>query len=594
VRVAAPPGQGLALTGPANVDDAYQVFANGTLLGSFGKFPGQGARPGQRPVVYYARPKMFHLPRPQSSGGRSSTGASPATVMLAFRVWMEPLDLVIADPPDVGGLHDAPLLGEASVVQAHYQLVWLALVRSLVSQPIFAALFLLLALLAVSLVLFDRSDKVYRWLAAIFLLTAAQYASSAIGSWTQIASGVMADAIEHLLTPLVLGVWVMVWWVWFRLRRPAWAPKAIVLLTLLAMISVVLGDNFFLFVPHSVGAALHVTVLVIDRLLLLLMVLIVIGGIRRQGREGWLAAPAVLFLVFTYYSPSAWLAAWGVPPAWFPLGAQFTLGDISDIAFVATIFVLLLRRLMLSMRHQREMALDMKHAAEVQHVLIPNDLPQIPGLVIESEYRPASEVGGDFFQIIPHPANGSALIVVGDVTGHGLQAGMLVALIVGVIRNEAAHASDPLEMLNALNRALCGRGHAHATCLALYIEADGAATLANAGHLPPYLNGQELPMEGSLPIGMVGGAEFPVMRFEIVPGDTLLLLSDGVAEARDKNGRLFGFDRIQTMLQKPVTAAEVATAAQNFGQDDDISVLRIIRVAVAVEQGSVEPVLAMG
>jgi serine phosphatase RsbU (regulator of sigma subunit) len=240
--------------------------------------------------------------------------------------------------------------------------------------------------------------------------------------------------------------------------------------------------------------------------------------------------------------------------------------------------LLLLRRMLLSMRRQREMALDVKQAAEVQHILIPEQLPQIPGLTIESEYRPAREVGGDFFQILPSAADGSVLIVVGDVTGHGLQAGMLVALIVGVIRTAAQYESDPLAVLRVLNDRLFGRGQAHATCLALQIAADGFATMANAGHLPPYLNGKELPMEGALPLGMMESADFTVMHFQLAPGDRLLLLSDGVVEAQDAKGQLFGFERIEELLRKPVTAAEVAAAAQNFGQEDDISVLSVTRM----------------
>jgi serine phosphatase RsbU (regulator of sigma subunit) len=226
------------------------------------------------------------------------------------------------------------------------------------------------------------------------------------------------------------------------------------------------------------------------------------------------------------------------------------------------------------------MTLDVKQAQEVQQVILPESRLMLPGLTIESEYRPAREVGGDFFQIIPHRSDGSLLIVAGDVTGKGLQAGMLVALLVGAVRSTAELNDDPVFLLQALNRRLLGRGDAQATCLALRIEADGTATLANAGHVAPYLNGEELPMEGALPLGMFEGAEASVMHFQLKDQDKLMLLSDGVAEATDAKGKLFGFERVNELLRAATTAAEVARAAQAFGQEDDISVIAVTRTAV--------------
>jgi serine phosphatase RsbU (regulator of sigma subunit) len=220
---------------------------------------------------------------------------------------------------------------------------------------------------------------------------------------------------------------------------------------------------------------------------------------------------------------------------------------------------------------------EIEQAQQIQHVLIPDELPRIAGFAIESEYRPAREVGGDFFQIMPGQELGSALIVVGDVMGKGLQAGMLVAVIVGAIRTAAQYHSDPLILMNNLNDQLSGRVGAIATCLILRITADGEVTLANAGHLAPYLNGVEMEMEGALPMGMLPHADFTVMHFQLAPGDTLMLMSDGVAEAQDQHKNLFGFERIGEMLQRPISAAALASAAQAFGQEDDILVLRIQR-----------------
>jgi hypothetical protein len=571
VQINALPQENLALAGPSNVDDAYEVFANGMLLGSFGKFPNHGGAP----VTYYSQPMMFRLPQAKAAG------AGPLVLVLAFRVWMEPNTLMSS--PDAGGFHSAPQLGDVGTITANYRLAWLEEVRTYGPSAVEAALFLLLAIVACSLTLFDRSDPVYLWLAGVLFLAAIEREQVCLASWGLVESIVTATlSLDVFLRPLILGGWVMVWWAWFRLRRPTWVPKAIAVMTLLYAVSDALGEDlFFTVIPHPVSAAIHLASVGIRMLFLLPLVLIVVRGVDMQGQEGWLALPAVALVGIAQFQTE--LSILHIRTVWFPFGLQVTISQIADLTLVVVMFILLIRRLLLSLRQQRQMALDVRQAQEVQQVLIPEELPQVPGLSIESEYRPAREVGGDFFQILPHPSDGSVLIVAGDVTGKGLQAGMLVALIVGAIRATAQYDFDALSVLESLNQRLCGRGHAHATCLALRIAADGSTTLANAGHLPPYLNGKELPMEGALPLGMVPNAEFSVMRFQLAPDDRLMLLSDGVAEAQDEQGTLFGFERVHAMLQKSVKAEDIAAAAQAFGQMDDISVLSVTRMAVREE-----------
>jgi serine phosphatase RsbU (regulator of sigma subunit) len=258
-------------------------------------------------------------------------------------------------------------------------------------------------------------------------------------------------------------------------------------------------------------------------------------------------------------------------------GIGITTSQIADLLLVGSLSILLLRRLLISVKSQRQMALDVKQAQEVQQVILPMRRQQVSGFAIDTEYRPAREVGGDFFQIIPDSADGSLLIVAGDVAGKGLRAGMLVALLVGAIRTAVAFNREPARLLRELNQRLLGRGDAQATCLALRIDPDGSATLANAGHMPPYLNGRQMPMEGALPLGMVEEAEFSVMRFKLSASDRLVLLSDGIVEATDLEGKLFGFERVLELMRTSISAAEVADAAQKFGQEDDISVISLTR-----------------
>jgi serine phosphatase RsbU (regulator of sigma subunit) len=168
--------------------------------------------------------------------------------------------------------------------------------------------------------------------------------------------------------------------------------------------------------------------------------------------------------------------------------------------------------------------------------------------------------------------------VVGDVSGKGLPAAMLVSVLVGVIRAEAAHGADPAALLRSLNDHLMGRSHSgFTTCLAAHISADGQLTLANAGHLPPYLNGEEIGMPGSLPLGILAGQRYETTFIKMSPGDRLTFVSDGVVEAQTQSksapGELFGFDRTRDLSRQP--AASIAEAAHAFGQLDDITVVTV-------------------
>lgn len=563
VRVEARPGVKLALAGPSNVDDVYQAFDNGTVVGSFGDFS------RKFPTIYYTQPVMFMLPDHPGSAGNER--------LIAFRVWMEPNTLFQGD--DVGGFHIAPVLGEASAVTAKHEMRWLELIRSYSLSPIQAVMYGLLGIVACSLILFDREDRVYLWIGVQLLVSSLQYTATSIGSWTQWIGAMPLTILQQVfIIPMVYAGWVMTWRLWFRLRKPTWLPKALVVLVVLLMVSNALGSNiFFTWVSQPVSTAFNWLSIAVRLILAGLMLGNVFQGIRLEGLDGWLVLPAVVLAGISGFSTE--LRLLHVQTSFFLFGSSVTAFQMSNLLLVAALSVLLLRRLVVSVRTQRLMAQDVKQAQEVQQVILPEARSRLPGLIVESEYRPAREVGGDFFQIIPNPADGSLLIVAGDVTGKGLKAGMLVALLVGAIRSTAELNADPEFLLRALNRRLQGRGDAHATCLALRIEASGEAKLANAGHMPPYLNGQTIGIDGSLPLGMVDIPELSIMRVALKEGDRLVLISDGIVEAMDENGHLFGFQRVEELLRGETSASDVAGAAQSFGQVDDISVICVTRTA---------------
>jgi hypothetical protein len=236
------------------------------------------------------------------------------------------------------------------------------------------------------------------------------------------------------------------------------------------------------------------------------------------------------------------------------------------------------RRHVRALKEKATLEGEMTAAREVQSVMVPQDLPQVDGYAIESVYLPAAEVGGDFFQVIPLKS-GCTLLVVGDVSGKGLRAAMIVSMIVGTLLTVSGYTEEPAEILGELNRRLCGHIHeGFATCLAVRLEEKGILALANAGHLSPYLNGTEVQFPGSLPLGLVKDAPYEQTNLEMAVGDGIVLMTDGIAEAQNDQRQLLGFPRIEQMLREGATAKSVAETAKQYGQNDDITVLSVARL----------------
>ena len=238
---------------------------------------------------------------------------------------------------------------------------------------------------------------------------------------------------------------------------------------------------------------------------------------------------------------------------------------------------------------------EMAAARQVQQMTLPDPHLAIPGFAIESAYRPAREVGGDFFQILP-VADGGLLFVIGDVCGKGLPAAMLVSLLIGSIRATGEETHDPVVLLGKLHGRVAERtrvagltADGFVTALVAFIAKDGLVTLANAGHLSPYLDGQEIELPGALPLGISGGGQYVATTVDLPKGSRLAFLSDGVVEAQKPTGELFGFDRAKAMSRE--SAAAIVEAAVQFGQADDITVVTIERREA---EGLVPEVVAAG
>jgi hypothetical protein len=261
--------------------------------------------------------------------------------------------------------------------------------------------------------------------------------------------------------------------------------------------------------------------------------------------------------------------------AWFP-AVQQTRATLM-ITAIAVLLVLMFQDQRKTAEERAQLAGEMDAAREIQQQLVPASVPRVAGFHIASAYLPAAEVGGDFYQVLEQ-ASGATLVVVGDVSGKGLKAAMTGTLALGALRALAAENLRPAQLLGRLNEEVFrARGGGFITCLCARVASNGSFEIANAGHLPPYRNGQEMALESGLPLGIAPHVEYAQSAFHLAPGESLTLLSDGVVEARDRTGELFGFERTAAISTKP--AEEIARAAQAFGQEDDITVLTVALVA---------------
>ncbi len=336
-------------------------------------------------------------------------------------------------------------------------------------------------------------------------------------------------------------------------------------------------------VPHSVlFTGFFVPVLVVKVVLPLLL----FSAWRRGNREAGLLLPAILIgALADYWQFLLDLAVYFNLEAVLPvLPFSITLGSyridfyrLGDFIFDFAILFFLVQRTVRIARERSQAAAELEAARTVQQVLIPEEIPVIPGFVLHSTYRPAGQVGGDFFQILPMKGGG-VLVVIGDVSGKGMPAAMTVSLLVGTVRTLAHYTQSPGKILEAMNQRMLARSSGgFTTCLVLRADPDGTLTIANAGHLYPYLAGKELSLENGLPLRLAAETSYPESVFQLAAGDQLTLLSDGVVEARDKTGVMFGFDRTAAITGQ--SADQIAHAAELFGQEDDITALTLARTA---------------
>ena len=555
------------------VDDAYEVYWNGSLIGTYGRLP-------PRPNWHYsALPHMFAVPSIESG-------------TIAIRVWKSPL--LFVDSGDLGGLSAPPILGDAETIAAQ------AAANNFESTQQFLYDFTLFILYGfVTLVSFllwirDRKVRLFLWL-AIFTGTPV---------FLSMLQGLFLIPISYgwgrgLNQPIYALNHISLWFLLICLLRLEGNRSLVRWTKALAICTLVAGllDGLLAFLWGSAGlwmqgadAILTTTILLVE---VFPLVIVAIGVRQRLDGAHWLVAISALVSQMIYIIADASAAGqrfthWTVfdtvnRPLFTIQGVVFRAAHLAAIVLFISILYAVYRYSAEQQTRQRVLEQEMQSAREIQRVLIPDALPPLEGFSMTSAYRPALEVGGDFFQII-RDDDGSTIVALGDVSGKGLKAAMNVSLIVGVLRSLSNENSGPAMMLQGLNRCLCGRLQGgFVTVVILRLRPNGVVTLANAGHLPPFLNRRELEMEGSLPLGLLSSVTYDEATILLEPGDQLSLYTDGLVEACDAAGDLYGFDRLKILFASRPTAQQATEAAVAFGQDDDITVLTLTRLAAGEE-----------
>jgi serine phosphatase RsbU (regulator of sigma subunit)/anti-sigma regulatory factor (Ser/Thr protein kinase) len=236
---------------------------------------------------------------------------------------------------------------------------------------------------------------------------------------------------------------------------------------------------------------------------------------------------------------------------------------------------------------------ELEVARLIQQNFLPKELPDLPGWQVSAYYRPAREVGGDFYDVIPLP-DGRVAFVVGDVTDKGVPAALVMSATRSVLRASAQRLIEPGAVLERVNEHLCPDmpEKMFVTCLYGVLDpASGRLRFANAGHDLPYVKTADGVVElraRGMPLGLMHGMAYEEKEAVLEPGDSVLLHSDGVVEAHDPERDMFGFPRLkETVAAAPggqhlidrVLADLEAFTGPDAEQEDDITMVTLQRSA---------------
>lgn len=274
----------------------------------------------------------------------------------------------------------------------------------------------------------------------------------------------------------------------------------------------------------------------------------------------------------------------------------FTDEDLKLLTMLGNIAAIQIQnaRLFVEQLEKQRFEKEAQAAAEIQRKLLPQDIPDIPGYRFIGHNSPCHEVGGDYYDCLTLTESRRGIIIA-DISGKGMGAALLMASLQASYHARVETASSPLALVDLLNTAIHRSAPSNRFATAFVMDLDVGAhrvTYVNAGHAPPPLvvraNGETaLIMPGGPPLGVFPGMEYESGVFDLAPGDFLFACSDGVTDAMNPAGEMFGDDRLRdqlaTLAGRPPEAVHQALAetlhrfAAGAPQPDDLTIIILQR-----------------
>jgi serine phosphatase RsbU (regulator of sigma subunit) len=216
-----------------------------------------------------------------------------------------------------------------------------------------------------------------------------------------------------------------------------------------------------------------------------------------------------------------------------------------------------------SRRYQQELAI----AASIQQRLMQVKIPEVPFARLRGKNLPCKEIGGDFYDAV-NTKEGLA-VVLADVSGKGVSAALLASTLQGMIYSHLSTGMPLLQVVEAVNRFFTEKlvGEKYATVLLARLRRDGDLEYVNCGHVPPLLicRGEAIrPPHGNVPVGLLSDARYESSRCQLNPGDSFIMVTDGVTEAENAMGEFFEDSRLEAVASKDPTFEGILSAVAAF------------------------------